>query len=74
MLFEEISIIALVAILFRGWNGLFTFNRGHYKEHICEIILNKEHVLVHEMLFKDKTSLQLLCPFFSREYRFVQFW
>ena len=40
ILFEEISVIALVAILFGEWKGFFTIGSGHYKEHICEMIFN----------------------------------
>ena len=41
ILLKDISIIlALLAILLRRVEQFVQFCRGHYEEHICEIILN----------------------------------
>ena len=40
MLFEDFSILALVAILFGGVNCVGNFGKGPYEEHLCKIILN----------------------------------
>ena len=49
---EDISILALVAILFAELNILINFGRRHQAKHFCETILNMEQT------FKRKCCLK----------------
>ena len=42
MSLKDISILALVAVLFSGAEQFVQFDRVHYEEHFCDIILNLE--------------------------------
>ena len=50
------------------------FSRGHYEEHLCEIIFEFGPVVQEETLFKDISNLELAALSFSRAQPFVQFW
>ena len=60
---------ALAAPFMAEHNHLCNFDRGHYGEHFCGIILNLD-----KMSFKDISHLELWLPLFGGVEPFVQFW